>query len=86
MDQEGIIMNPEEFSIGDLVEDVHHRGSQGIFTGWGYNGFEQVCGGLETKIAIVTWINHEECEGYTGSRWRIWTTELNLLAKGKQNV
>tara|TARA_R100001244_G_scaffold87737_1_gene67034 strand:- start:185 stop:424 length:240 start_codon:yes stop_codon:yes gene_type:complete len=79
-------MNPEEFSIGDLVEDGEFPGSQGIFTDWGYNGFEQVCGGVETKIAIVTWIKHEECVGYAGSAWRIWTNELILLAKGKQNV
>ena len=50
-------MNPEEFKMGDLVEDKECPGSQGIFTGWGYNGFEQVCGGVETKIAIVTWMN-----------------------------
>jgi len=81
-------MNPEEceFGIGDLVEDGDYPGSQGIFTGWGYDGDEQICGGLETKIALVTWLKHEECEGHTGSKWRIWTTELNLLAKGKQNV
>ena len=79
-------MNPEEFGIGDLVEDIKAPGSQGVFTGWGYNGFEQVCGGVETKIAIVTWLKHEECEGHPGSSWRIWTNELNLLAKGKSNA
>jgi len=79
-------VNPEEFEfgIGDLVEDVQAPGSQGVFTGWGYNGFEQTCGGIETKIGIVTWFKH--WEGPAGDSWRIWTTELNLLAKGKQNV
>jgi hypothetical protein len=77
---------PEEFKIGDLVEDQECPGSQGIFTGWGYNGFEQVCGGVETKIAIVTWMKHEDCEGYSGSAWRIWTNELILVAKGKNNA
>ncbi len=84
MDKEGDSVNPEEFGIGDLVEDIQALGSRGVFTGWGYNGFEQVCGGVETKIAIVTWIKH--WEGKPGSSWRIWTTELNLLAKGKNNA
>ena len=78
-------MNPEEFMIGDLVEDAQARGSQGIFTGLGYNGFTQVNGDVETKIAIVTWLKHRSLSPGRPT-WRIWTTELNLLAKGKQNV
>ena len=78
-------MNPEEFKIGDLVEDTQARGSQGIFTGLGYNGFTQVNGDVETKIAIVTWLKHRSLSPGRPT-WRIWTTELNLLAKGKQNV
>ena len=78
-------MNPEEFMIGDLVEDAQARGSQGIFTGLGYNGFTQVNGTFETKIAIVTWLKHRSLSPGRPT-WRIWTTELNLLAKGKQNV
>ena len=78
-------MNPEEFKIGDLVEDAQARGSQGIFTGLGYNGFTQVNGDVETKIAIVTWLKHRSLSPGRPT-WRIWTTELNLLAKGKQNV
>lgn len=75
-----------EFEIGDLVEDTHYKGTQGIFTGWGYNGFEQVCGGVETKIAIVTWLKHPECSAGVGRSWRVWTNELRMLAKGKISV
>ena len=78
-------MNPEEFGIGDLVEDIQAPGSQGVFTGLGYNGFTQVNGDVETKIAIVTWLKHRSLSPGRPT-WRIWTTELNLLAKGKQNV
>tara|TARA_R110000824_G_scaffold134352_1_gene297300 strand:- start:158 stop:394 length:237 start_codon:yes stop_codon:yes gene_type:complete len=78
-------MNPEEFGIGDLVEDIQAPGSQGVFTGLGYNGFTQVNGDVETKIAIVIWLKHRSLSPGRPT-WRIWTTELNLLAKGKQNV
>ena len=71
-----------EYNIGDLVEDLQDTGSQGIFCGWGYNGFEQVCGGVETKIAIVKWLKHSD--GIPGTTWRIWTNELGVLAKGKK--
>ena len=82
-------MEAIEFDVGDLVEDAQARGSQGIFTGFGYNGFEQVNGDVETKIAIVTWLKHRSLSpDRHGSHptWRMWTTELNLLAKGKNNA
>lgn len=78
-------MEAIEFDVGDLVEDAQARGSQGIFTGLGYNGFTQVNGDVETQIAIVTWLKHRSLSPDRPT-WRIWTTELNLLAKGKNNA
>ena len=72
-----------KFHIGDLVADGSStklaHASQGVLIEVGQPGWS------DQNISMVHWIKHEEMNE-NNNVWKIFTNELILLAKGKQNV
>ena len=71
-----------EIELGDLVEDKDYPGSQGMVTdimGYDYGP------GMDHPSCIVHWIFHKGNNGMLAS-WKMWKSELRVLAKAKKNV
>jgi len=71
-----------EIELGDLVEHKEYPGSQGMVTdlmGYDYGP------GLENPACTVHWIYHKGNNG-TLTSWKMWKSELKILAKAKKNV
>ena len=71
-----------KIELGDLVEDKEYFGSQGMVTGEGY---DFIMGVGDERVVTVHWIFHEGNNGMLAS-WKMWKSELNILAKAKKNV
>jgi len=71
-----------EIELGDLVEDKTYPGSQGMVTGEGY---DFVMGIGDERVCHVHWIYHKGNNG-TLTSWKMWKSELKILAKAKKNV
>ena len=71
-----------EIELGDLVADKDYPGSQGMVTRlMRYENFHA----LDHPACIVHWIFHKGNNGMLTS-WKMWKSELRLLAKAKKNV